>query len=110
MPSISHQDGLDRVELLTAELRAIEHWDADYWRKARPEVYETLAYTARRERLAEILSQLSSLIRDLTRRADCGNNASVNTLPRRAFSALMSVYRNKTQIVPACLGGPQLRC
>ena len=56
---------LDRVELLAAELKAIEHWDADYWRKAQPEIYETRGYTARRERRAEILSQLRCLIRQL---------------------------------------------
>jgi len=61
MSSLSNDDALDRVQDLKAELRAIEFWDADYWRKAQPEGYETLANAARQERRAEILSQLPSL-------------------------------------------------
>lgn len=62
MRRLSNDDGLDNVELLVAELRAIERWDADYWRDARPQAYEILAYTRRRETRAEILSELLSLI------------------------------------------------
>lgn len=57
----SNNDTVDRVPELVAELRAIELWDVDYWRKVRREEYETLAYTARQERRAEILSHLLSL-------------------------------------------------
>jgi hypothetical protein len=37
-------DGLRKVELLIAELKAIEHWDASYWRGGRTQMVETLAY------------------------------------------------------------------
>jgi hypothetical protein len=58
-------DGLRKVELLIAELKAIEHWDASYWRGGRTQMVETLAYTARGRRRAEILSQLRNLISQL---------------------------------------------
>jgi hypothetical protein len=57
--------GLQKVELLVAELKAIEFWDAAYWRGEQSQMLETLAYTARRERRAEILSQLHRLIPQL---------------------------------------------
>jgi hypothetical protein len=58
MTFLSSDDGLDRVERLLAELRAVERWDADYWRNSHPEVYENLAWAARQARRREILSQL----------------------------------------------------
>ena len=51
---------LDNAEGLVAELKAIEQWDAAYWRNPRPEEYETLAYVARGKRRCEILSRLLS--------------------------------------------------
>jgi hypothetical protein len=62
MQSAQNDDGWDRVECLVAELRAIEHWNAEYWRKGNPETYEMLALVARRQRRAEILSQLLTLL------------------------------------------------
>ena len=62
MPPLSDHDKSRKVEMLVAELIAIEQFDADYWRKARPEVFETLAYDARRDRRAEVLSELRRLI------------------------------------------------
>jgi hypothetical protein len=58
-------DGLNKVESLVAELKAIECWDAAYWRGDRSQMVESLAYIARGERRAEILSQLRSLIPQL---------------------------------------------
>jgi hypothetical protein len=55
----SDNDGWSRVERLLGELRAIEYWDTDYWRGPHPEVYEMLAFVARRKRHAEILSRLN---------------------------------------------------
>jgi hypothetical protein len=62
MPSVSDSDGWSRVERLVEELRAIERWDANYWRNRYLDAYEMLAFAARRERRAEILSQLLTLI------------------------------------------------
>jgi PilZ domain len=52
---------LDVTEALVAELKAIEQWDAAYWRNPSPEEYETLAFVARGKRRCEILSQLLSI-------------------------------------------------
>jgi hypothetical protein len=54
-------DALNQVDRLVAELRAVEHWDADYWRKGDPEVYEIVAFVTRQKRRTEILSQLVNL-------------------------------------------------
>jgi hypothetical protein len=62
MPPPSDHNNSHRVEILVSELKAIEQFDADYWQKGRPEVYETLAYDARRERRKEVLSELRCLI------------------------------------------------
>jgi hypothetical protein len=61
MQSVPDSDPLNQVERLVGELRAIELWDAGYWRKC-PEAYEMVAFVARRKRRAEILSQLVPLI------------------------------------------------
>ena len=61
MRSALNDDGMDRVERLVAELRAIERLNVDYWWKDGPETYEMLGFLARRERRAEILSQLLTL-------------------------------------------------
>jgi hypothetical protein len=58
----SDKDGWSRVEGPVEELRAIDRWDANYWRKPHPEAYEMLASVARRKRRAEILSQLVTFI------------------------------------------------
>ena len=47
---------------LVAELKAIEQWDAAYWRNPSPQTYETLAFVARSKRRCEILSQLLSVL------------------------------------------------
>ena len=62
MRSVPDNDALNRIERLVGELRVIERWDADHWRKSDPERYEMLALVARRKRRAEILSQLLTLI------------------------------------------------
>lgn len=49
------------TEGLVAELKAIEQWDAAYWRNPSPEEYETLAFVARGKRRCEILAQLLSI-------------------------------------------------
>lgn len=59
---LSDNDGWSLVGRLAEEMRAIEHWDADYWRNHQPEAYESLAFVARRKRHVEILSQLVTLI------------------------------------------------
>ena len=59
---LSDNDGWSLVGRLVEEMRAIEHWDADYWRNHHPEAYELLAFVARRKRHVEILSQLVILI------------------------------------------------
>lgn len=65
MRSVLSSAGWNRVERLVAELRAIERWNTDYWWNSDPEAYETLAFVARRERRAEILSQLLILVPQL---------------------------------------------
>jgi hypothetical protein len=52
---------LDEAGGLVAELKAIEQWDAAYWRNPSPEEYETLAFVARGKRRCEILSRLLSM-------------------------------------------------
>ena len=52
---------LDEAGGLVAELKAIEQWDAAYWRNPSPEEYETLAFVARGKRRCEILSRLLSI-------------------------------------------------
>lgn len=51
---------MEQVEKLTSELRAIIHWDAEYWRRACPEWYETVAFMSRQRRRIEIIRDLSS--------------------------------------------------
>jgi len=71
MRSVSDNDALNQVERLVAELRAIERWDADHWRKCDPEAYEMVAFVARRTRRTEILSQLVTLIPRLVKMQVC---------------------------------------
>jgi hypothetical protein len=44
--------------MLECELRAIDRWDTDYWRKRRRENYEKAAYLSRQARRGEILRLL----------------------------------------------------
>lgn len=46
------------VEPLLSELRAIERWDTEYWRKPRPEWHEKGAFVSRQKRRGEIIRQL----------------------------------------------------
>ena len=48
----------NEAERLLRELKAIEQWDAAYWRNDSPDVYERVAFRSRRCRRSEILSQL----------------------------------------------------
>jgi len=70
MEPVPDKDGLDEVARLVAELRAIEWWDADYWRTSRPEGYEAIAFVARQKRRSEILVQLVSLVPRLAQQKD----------------------------------------
>ena len=58
----------DEAEALVVELKAIEQWDAAYWRTPSPEAYETLAFVARGKSRCEILSQLLNIIPRLNNR------------------------------------------
>jgi len=49
---------IEPVERLLSELRAIERWDAEYWRKPRPEWHEKGAFVSRQKRRGEIIRQL----------------------------------------------------
>jgi hypothetical protein len=51
----------DYFAVLVAELKAIEVWNSAYWRKLHPDRWDEMAYEARSERRAEILSQLVDL-------------------------------------------------
>jgi hypothetical protein len=46
------------VERLLSELRAIERWDTEYWRKPRPEWHEKGAFVSRQKRRCEIIRHL----------------------------------------------------
>lgn len=75
-------DGLNRVERLVGELRAIERWDADYWRNKLPIADEVLAFVARRKRRAEILSQLLTLVPRLDTKKEGHLSARVRRKPK----------------------------
>jgi hypothetical protein len=68
MRSVLDNDGWDRVERFVEELRAIEHWNSDYWRNSDPKPYEMLAFLGREKRRDEILSQLLILIPPLIKK------------------------------------------
>jgi hypothetical protein len=44
---------------LVQELKAIDQWDIDYWRKTRREPYEKAAFLSRQRRRAEIMRALT---------------------------------------------------
>jgi hypothetical protein len=52
-----------RYQILLAELRAVELWDTDYYRKKSHSHQDRQAYENRRARRAEILSELIRLNR-----------------------------------------------
>lgn len=51
------------LELLSAELKAIEFWDAEYCRKSEPESFEKIAFSLRQKRRRAIIRQLVVLTR-----------------------------------------------
>lgn len=51
------------LELLGAELRAIEFWDAEYCGKSEPEDYEKIAFSLRKKRRNAIIRQMVVLTR-----------------------------------------------
>jgi len=46
------------VKQLLSELRAIDRWDSEYWRKLRPAWHEKGAFVARQKRRREIIRHL----------------------------------------------------
>jgi hypothetical protein len=55
-------DRLDRAGTLIKELRAIEHWDSDYWWNTDPDTYERDSYMSRQRRRNEILTELLTVL------------------------------------------------
>jgi hypothetical protein len=55
------EEALEQLKTLVIELRAIKHWDKEYFRHRCPEWYETLAYVSRKKRRSEIIGQLVRL-------------------------------------------------
>jgi hypothetical protein len=58
MRQIPGDETIEKVDKLVSELRAISHWDSEYWRHRCPEWYETVAYVSRQKRRSEIMRQL----------------------------------------------------
>jgi hypothetical protein len=56
--TILSDETIGKVEKLACELRAISHWDSEYWRHDCPEWYETVAFVSRQKRRSEIIRQL----------------------------------------------------
>ncbi len=54
----------EKVDKLVAELRAICHWDSQYWQHLCPRRYERIAHVSRQKRRAEILHELVGLSRE----------------------------------------------
>jgi hypothetical protein len=46
------------VETLACELRAIDHWDKEYWKKEQRGSYDASAYLSRQKRRTEITRQI----------------------------------------------------
>ena len=53
-------EAIEPVEQLLSELRAIERWDTEYWRKPRPEWHDKGAFVSRQKRRREIIRHLLS--------------------------------------------------
>jgi hypothetical protein len=60
MRHLPSDEAIGEVEKLVSELRAIRHWDTEYWRQLRPEWHETVAFVARQKRRSEIIRDLLS--------------------------------------------------
>ena len=58
MRQILSDQTIEKVEVLVSELRAINHWDTEYWRYRCPKWYETVAFVSRQKRRREIIRQL----------------------------------------------------
>ena len=83
MRSVPDNDALTQVERLVGELRAIERWNTDHWRKRDPKRYEVFAFVARRKRRAEILSELLTLIPRLDIKAQGAYGSPSNRAQRK---------------------------
>jgi hypothetical protein len=59
------RDRREQAERLLADLKAIEQWNAAYWRNSDPYVYETSAFLARESRRSEITLQIAVVARSL---------------------------------------------
>jgi hypothetical protein len=62
MKKLDISEGIERVEALFAELKAIEHWDKDYWRCRHNELGATVALVSRCHRKVEIFSELVAIV------------------------------------------------
>ena len=63
LPGVSAET-IEKVEKLASELRAINHWDAEYRRHRRRECYEKVAFVSRQKRRSEVITQmLTALLR-----------------------------------------------
>jgi hypothetical protein len=49
---------LEALRMLCAELRAIDFWNASYWRISKPKKYEKIAFQQRKKRRREIIEQI----------------------------------------------------
>jgi hypothetical protein len=49
---------IEKVEKLACELRAINHWDAEYRRHRRRDRYEKVAFVSRQTRRSEVITQM----------------------------------------------------
>ena len=58
MKQVVGDETIEKIETLECELRAIDRWDIDYWRKSRREAYERAAYLSRQTRRSEIMLKL----------------------------------------------------
>jgi hypothetical protein len=70
MRQILSEETIGKVEKLVSELRAISHWDTEYWRHRCPEWYETVAFVSRQKRRSEIIRELLSASRHGSEGAD----------------------------------------
>ena len=62
MKRLAISDGIERVEPLLAELKAIAHWDKDYWSGRHNGLGEIIAHISRCRRKVEIISELVAII------------------------------------------------
>lgn len=57
------ESDLGDIELLLAELKAIEVWDDGYWRNRNPNACETIAFMGRKKRRSQIIRQMVAMRR-----------------------------------------------